>query len=228
MTKGGYFKKITTQSWRGNDEQKLKDGDEVLVVEDAQNTDEVIFFSDKSQVYKAKMDDFDTSKASSLGDYIPSKLGFDDGEGVLFMHTLREYPQDTNVVFVFENGKCVKVPLSAYETKTNRKRLTGAYSDASPAVASFVEKSDEPFELIMCSDAKRALVVSTKDIPVKSTRSSQGVQIFTLKPGQKVISAKTDPASVSENPSRYRKTKLPSTGVALSDADSGTAQLKLI
>ncbi len=228
MTKGGYFKKITTQSWRGNDEQKLKDGDEVLVVEDAQNTDEVIFFSDKSQVYKAKMDDFDTSKASSLGDYIPSKLGFDDGEGVLFMHTLREYPQDTNIVFVFENGKCVKVPLSSYETKTNRKRLTGAYSDASPAVASFVEKSDEPFELIMCSDAKRALVVSTKDIPVKSTRSSQGVQIFTLKPGQKVISAKTDPASVSENPSRYRKTKLPSTGVALSDADSGTAQLKLI
>ena len=228
MTRGGYFKKITTQSWRGNDEQKLKEGDEVLVVEDAENVDEILFFSDKSQVYKARMDDFDTSKASSLGDYIPSKLNFDDGEGVLFMHALHEYPQDTNVVFVFENGKCVKVPLASYETKTNRKRLTGAYSDASPAVAAFIEKSGEPFEIIMCSDMKRALVVSTKDIPLKTTRSSQGVQIFSLKAGQKVISAKDDPASVSENPSRYRKTKLPSSGVALSDADSGTAQLKML
>ena len=227
MTRGGYFKKITMQSWRGNDEQKLKDGDSVIVSADAENMDELLFFSDKAQVYKSRMSDFDTSKASSLGDYIPSKLDFDEGEGTLYMCALHEYSPDKNIVFVLENGKCVKIPLSAYETKTNRRRLTGAYSDASPAAAAFVEDG-EPFDIIMYSDAGRALVVSTSSIPVKATRSSQGVQIFTLKAGGRVISAKADPASVSENPARYRKTKLPSTGAALSDADSGTAQMKLI
>ena len=226
LSREGYFKKITAQSWRGNDEQKLKDGDSILVCRDAENVDEVLFFSDKSQVYKARMSDFEPSKASSLGDYVPSRLNFDDGEGTLYMCTVKEYSPDTNIVFIFENGKGVKVPLSVYETKTNRKRLTNAYSSASPAVAAFLEEA--PFEIIMMSDAGRALVVSTENIPSKTTRTSQGVQLFTLKKGQRVISAKSDPASVSENPARYRKGKLPSTGVTLSDADSGTAQLKML
>ncbi len=226
LSREGYFKKITMQSWRGNDEQKLKDGDTIVACSDAENVDEVLFFSDKAQVYKARMSDFDTSKASSLGDYIPSKLNFDDGEGALYMCTVKEYSPEVNIVFVFENGKCVKVPLSVYETKTNRKRLTNAYCSTSPAVAIFVER--EPFDIIMYSTGGRALVISTSLIPLKSTRTSQGVQIFTLKKDQKVISAKTDPASISEDPSRYRRNKLPSSGVTLSDADSGTAQIKLL
>ncbi len=226
LSKEGYFKKITTQSWRGNDEQKLKDGDAILACCDAENVDEVLFFSDKAQVYKARLSDFEPSKASSLGDYIPAKLNFDDGEGTLYMCPVKEYRESTNIVFIFENGKGVKVPLTSYETKTNRKRLTNAYSASSPAVAAFVE--NEPFDIIMVSDGGRALVISTESIPVKTTRTSQGVQLFTLKKEQRVISAKSDPAAVSENPSRYRKNKLPSTGVTLSDADSGTAQLKLL
>ncbi len=226
LSREGYFKKITTQSWRGNDEQKLKDGDAISVCCDAENADDVLFFSDRAQVYKARMSDFDTSKASSLGDYIPSKLNFDDGEGVLYMCPVREYSENINIVFVFENGKCVKVPLSAYETKTNRKRLTNAYSSASPAVAAFLER--EPFEIMLYSSAGRALVVSTAKIPVKTTRTSQGVSIFTLKKDNKVISAKKDPSEISEDPSRYRRGKLPSPGIALSDADSGSAQIKLL
>ena len=226
LSREGYFKKITMQSWRGNDEQKLKDGDVISVCCDAENADEVLFFSDRAQVYKAKMSDFDTSKASSLGDYIPSKLNFDDGEGVLYMCPVREYAENVNIVFVFENGKCVKVPLSAYETKTNRKRLTNAYSSASPAVAAFIER--EPFEIMLYSSAGRALVVSTAKIPVKTTRTSQGVSIFTLKKDNKVISAKKDPSEISEDPSRYRRGKLPSSGIALSDADSDSAQIKLL
>ncbi len=226
LSREGYFKKITTQSWRGNDEQKLKDGDSIIACHDAENVDEVLFFSDKAQVYKARMSDFEQSKASSLGDYIPSKLNFDEGEGTLYMCTVKEYREDVNVVFIFENGKGVRVPLSAYETKTNRRRLTNAYSSASPAAAAFIEY--EPFDIIMYSDGGRALVISTENIPVKSTRTSQGVQLFTLKQGQRIVSVKSDPASVSENPARYRKNKLPSTGVTLSDADSGTAQLKLL
>ena len=226
LSREGYFKKITAQSWRGNDEQKLKEGDSIIACFDAENVDEVLFFSDKAQVYKARLSDFDISKASSLGDYIPAKLDFDDGEGTLYMCPVKEYSPDVRIVFIFENGKGVRIPLSVYETKTNRKRLTNAYSAASPATAAFLER--EPFDIIMVSDAGRALVISTDSIAEKATRTSQGVQIFTIKPGQKVISAKTDPASVSANPSRYRKTKLPSTGATLSDADSGTAQMKMI
>lgn len=226
MTKAGYFKKITLASYRGNDEQKLKDGDTVLCCEDAENRDELLFISDKCQVYKAKVSDFDTQKASSLGDYVPSKLNFDEGEGVLLMYPVREYSSDVNVVFIFENGKGVKIPLNSYETKTNRKKLTKAYSDASAPVAAFIER--EPFDIMLMSSNDRAIVISTSQISFKTTRTSNGVTLFSLKDGQKVISSKRDPASLFENPSRYRRQKLPSTGITLSDADSGTAQIKLI
>ncbi len=226
MTKAGYFKKITLASYRGNDEQKLKDGDSVLCAEDAENRDEVLFFSDKCQVYKTRISEFDTQKASSLGDYVPAKLNFDDGEGVLLMYPLKEYLPDVNVVFIFENGKGVKVPISTYETKTNRKKLTKAYSGASAPVAAFIER--EPFEIMLMNSADRAIVISTSQIPLKTTRTSHGVTLFSLKDGQRIISSKADPASLFENPSRYRRQKLPSTGITLSDADSGSAQIKLI
>ncbi len=227
MTKEGYFKKITMASWRGNDEQKLKDGDYVLCCDDAENRDEVLFFSDKGQVYKTRICEFDTVKASSLGEYVPSKLKFDDGEGVLFMYPLKEYSADVNIIFIFENGKGVKVPILTYETKTNRKKLTNAYSTASPVVAAFVEKGDA-YEIMMMNNADRVIVFSTSLIPTKSTRTSQGVSLFTLKANQKIVSSKSNPTALFENPSRYRRLKLPSTGVILSDADSGSAQLKLL
>ncbi len=226
MTKAGYFKKITLASYRGNDEQKLKEGDTVLCCEDAENRDELLFISDKCQVYKAKVSDFDTQKASSLGDYVPSKLNFDEGEGVLLMCPVGEYSPDVNVVFIFENGKGVKIPLNSYETKTNRKKLTKAYSDASAPVAAFIEH--EPFDIMLMNSTDRAIVISTAQIPLKTTRTSHGVTLFSLKDGQRVISSKRDPAALFENPSRYRRQKLPSTGITLSDADSGSAQIKLI
>ncbi len=226
MTKAGYFKKITLASYRGNDEQKLKDGDTVLCAEDAENRDEILFFSDKCQVYKSRVCDFDTQKASSLGDYVPAKLNFDDGEGVLLMYPVKEYSSDINVVFIFENGKGVKVPISVYETKTNRKKLTNAYSGASSPVAAFIEQ--EPFDIMLMNSADRAIVISTSQIPLKTTRTSHGVTLFSLKEGQRIVSSKSDPASLFENPSRYRRQKLPSTGITLSDADSGSAQIKLI
>lgn len=226
MTKAGYFKKITLASYRGNDEQKLKDGDTVLCCEDAENRDELIFISDKYQVYKSRVSDFDTQKASSLGDYVPAKLNFDEGEGVLLMYPVREYSPGVNVVFIFENGKGVKIPLNSYETKTNRKKLTKAYSDASAPVAAFIEH--EPFDIMLMSSTDRAIVISTAQIPLKTTRTSNGVTLFSLKDGQRIVSSKSDPASLFENPSRYRRQKLPSTGITLSDADSGSAQIKLI
>ncbi len=226
MTKAGYFKKITLASYRGNDEQKLKDGDSVLCAEDAENRDEMLFFSDKAQVYKTRVSEFDTQKASSLGDYVPSRLNFDDGEGVLLMYPVKEYSPDVNVVFIFENGKGVKVPLAAYETKTNRKKLTNAYSGASAPVAAFIER--EPFDIMMLNSADRAIVISTSQIPLKTTRTSHGVTLFSLKDGQRIVSSKADPASLFENPSRYSRQKLPSSGITLSDADSGSAQMKLL
>ncbi len=226
LSKAGYFKKITMASYRGNDEQKLKDGDSVLCCEDAENRDEILFFSDKCQVYKSRVSDFDTQKASSLGDYVPAKLNFDDGEGVLLMCPIKEYSPDVNVVYIFENGKGVKVPINVYETKTNRKKLTNAYSGASAPVAAFIER--EPFDIMMMNSADRAIVISTSQIPLKTTRTSHGVTLFSLKDGQKIISSKSDPSSLFENPSRYRRQKLPSTGITLSDADSGSAQMKLL
>ena len=208
LTRDGFFKKITLVSLRGNDEQKLKDGDEIRVEESASNTDEVVFFSDKCQLYRAKVKDFDCDKASSLGEYIPAKLGFDEDEKVVFMKVLNEYKDEHKFVFIFENGKGVKVPVSAYETKSNRRKLTGAYSSASPIVAVFFE--DEPFELLMLTDSnKKGIVINTKLITEKTTRTSQGTALFKLKPKQKVENAYRDFEARFENAKKCRKIKVP-------------------
>ncbi len=214
LTRDGFFKKITLVSLRGNDEQKLKDGDEIRVEEGASNTDEVVFFSDKCQLYRAKVKDFDCDKASSLGEYIPAKLGFDEDEKVVFMKVLNEYKEDHKFVFIFENGKGVKVPVSAYETKSNRRKLTGAYSSASPIVAVFYE--DEPFELLMVSDSgKKGIVINTKLITEKTTRTSQGASLYKLKPKQSVENAYRDYETRFEGAKKCRKIKVPATPSAL-------------
>ena len=213
LTRDGFFKKITLVSLRGNDEQKFKEGDEIRVEESATNMDEIVFFSDKCQMYKAKLRDFECHKASSLGDYVPAKLGFDEDEKVVYMKVLNEYKESDRFVFIFENGKAVKVPVTAYETKSNRKKLTGAYSSASPIVAVFHE--EQPFDVLIISDNNRAIMINTKLITEKTTRSSQGASVFKLTAKQKVAKAVRDFDEKYPNGKNCRKIKVPATGSAL-------------
>lgn len=211
FTRGGYFKKITLQSLRGNDGQKLKEGDSVLTGEDASNTDEVIFFTDRAQAYKARVSDFDTVKASDLGDFAASKLCFDEGERPVFMKSLREYREDHHFVFLFANGKGVRVPVTAYRTKTNRKKLANAYSSASPVTAVFYE--DAPFDILLTSDDGRSVILESTLIPLKASRDSQGAALFLLKKDRLLAKASRD-LSAAVNPKRLRKTKIPASGTA--------------
>ena len=225
MTAEGYFKKITMQSLRGSDAHKLKDGDSIILNIDANNNDELLFFSDRQKVYKARVSDFDSCKASQLGEYVPAKLGFEDGEKVIFTKNFSGgYPEGKNFIFIFENGKGVRVPVSAYETKSNRKKLTGAYSDVSPIVSVIYE--DEPLDLILINDVNRAIMISSELISLKTTRSSQGVQLFTLKKDRKIERVLTDFSEISE-PKKYRKTKIPASGTLLSEYEIELNQMKL-
>ena len=212
LTREGYFKKITLQSLRGADEQKLKDGDEMAQEFDADNLAEIIVASDMQKIYRARVCDFDPCKASALGDYLPAKLGFDKDERVLSMCVNPVYDEKHFLVCIFENGKGVKIPLSLYETKANRKRLVAAYSAASKPVAVFFE--EKPSEIILVSSANRAIVINTKLIPEKATRTAGGVTLFNLKNGQTVTAASQEPEKFAGS-SRCRKIKIPATGVAL-------------
>jgi len=213
LTRDGFFKKITLVSLRGNDDQKLKDGDEIRVEEGAANTDEIVFFSDKAQMYRAKVKDFDCDKASSLGEYIPAKLGFDEDEKVVYMKVLNEYKDDCKFIFIFENGKGVKIPVTAYETKSNRKKISGVYSQVSPIAGVLYE--DEPFDVLLISDNNKAIVINTKLITEKTTRSSQGTALFKLKPNQKIITVEKNFDEKYEGAKRCRKIKVPAVGSSL-------------
>ncbi len=226
LTRDGFFKKITMQSLKGSDVQKLKDGDEIIFNEDVSNREEVIFFSDKSQAYKAKVADFDTCKASEFGKYIPVELGFDEGEKVFCMFNAGDYNKDHNIVFIFRNGKGVRVPLNSYQTKNNRRKLIAAYSDASPLVSAYLEK--EPTDIMIMSNVNKAIVVNSALIPLKATRSAQGVAIYTLKKNQYVEKALTDFEGKYANTKKYKKTKIPAAGVALQELDVEAQQISLI
>ena len=224
LTRDGYFKKITPQSLRGSDEQKLKDGDIMVHEQDTENRAEIIFFSDKAQCYKVKLADFDTVKASQLGDYIPAKLGFDEGERVACMAVLTDYPEKAHMLFVFENGKGVRVPISAYATKTNRKKLTGAYSESSPLAGA--EYLAEPKDVLIVNDAHRAIMVKSELIPEKTTRSSVGVQVMQMKKNQKVSGIMVDFADKVPNAQNYRKIKIPAASVLLEEYDIDKMQIR--
>jgi len=216
LTKEGYFKKITRQSLRVADEQKLKDGDEIANAEETDNTAELLFFTDKAQVYKAKVDDFDTTKASALGDYIPAKLGMEDDEHPVMMKALKEYNENHHMIFLFANGKGVRVPVTAYETKNNRKKLTGAFSDASPVVAVIYE-GGEPMDLLLVNSADKGILLSSDLISVKTTRSSQGITLFTMKDTFDVTDVRYGHSlAAMEGVQKLRKNKVPATGIALS------------
>ncbi len=225
MSKEGYFKKITPLSLRGNDEQKLKEGDSIIFEEDAENKNELIFFTNQCQVYRAKLADFENVKASLMGDYLPSKLGMSPNEKPIFMHIQDTYPPEDNMIFIFENGKGVKVPITAYQTKGARRKLIGAFSNASPIVGIFYEH--EPFDILISSSAGRAIIVKSTLIPLKSTRTSSGVAIMTLKKGVKVTSVCKYIPTLHENAKGCRKLKIPAVGVPLSDNSDDSSQLTI-
>ncbi|MBE6725480.1 MAG: topoisomerase IV [Ruminococcaceae bacterium] len=215
LTKEGYFKKITRQSLMRADEQKLKDGDEIVSAEDTDNVSELLFFTDRAQCYKAKTADFDSVKASALGDFVAAKLGFEDGERPVMMKALTEYREDDHFVFLFENGKGVKIPATAYETKTNRKKLTGAYSSASPIAAVIFEPAGTASDVFLRNSADKGILISSALIPEKTTRSSSGVILFNMKAGVRVTEVRTGEDAAKDVFAKCRKNKIPATGVTV-------------
>lgn len=217
FTKEGYFKKITPQSLRMSGEQKLKEGDEIITQIEASNTTELLFFTDKCQVYKSRACEFDDTKASVIGDYIAAKLGMDEGENAICMIVTDNY--EGNMLFFFENGKLSKVPLKSYETKTKRKKLINAYSDKSPVVA--IYKAEEEGEYMLTSSSGRVLLVHSGAILAKATKDNQGVSAMTVKKGQRVTSAVPFDENKLCNPHRFRTKTLPSAGSIPKESDLG-------
>ncbi len=213
LTREGYFKKITFQSLRGNDEQKCKDGDEVLNLMDGENTDNLIFLTDRCQLYRAKADDFDTTKASALGDYLPVALKMDADEKPILMNIQNNYPEKENFVFIFANGKGVRISAANYEITGNRRKLTSAFSKSSPIVAAFYENA--PMEILLISSDNRGIVIKSSLIPQMSTRTSGGVTLMSLKKGQTVTGATTDLSAIPDGARSLKKIKIPATGVPL-------------
>ena len=192
---------------------------------DISNKEDLLFFSDRFKAYKAKVSDFEVVKASVFGDYVPAKLGFEDGERVISMIIPDGYKETSNVIFIYENGKCAKVPLSAYQTKSNRRMLTGAYSDVSPLVAAILE--EEVKDIAIISNVSRAIIISSSIIPLKSTRSTQGVSVFKIKGVQKIVAATDVLEKYCTTPSRYKKTKIPASGTILEEKDIELGQVSI-
>ena len=223
LSREGYFKKITAQSLRMSGEQKFKEGDSLLLTCPAQNSSEMLVFTDKYQVYKTRISDFADGKASALGDYLPGKLGFDEGESFLTAVFPGKY--EGNLLFVFENGKAAKIAASCYDTKSNRKRLTGAYSDKSP-VRAIIDLPEEKQIVVRASDG-RALIFSTAQLAVKTTRSAQGVAVMSLKRKAVVESAAELEKTLISNVGRYSARTLPAAGALVRPEDIGETQMKL-
>lgn len=221
LSKEGYFKKITSQSLRGASDQKFKDGDALFQTLDATNKQEIIFFTNKQQAYKAHLYDFDDSKASVLGDYLPSKLEMDAEEQPVFMLLPGDYTG--SMIVIFENGKAARFELAGFATKTNRRRLTGAYSDRSPAKAFFHFSQDCNITLFATNG--RALTVNTSVIPPKSTRTTVGVQTMVLRGSHTITHACYSMELAFAQPKRYVSHSIPSIGALLKDEDKGQMTL---
>ena len=220
VSKEGYLKKITAQSLRMSGEQKFKEGDSLAFSVETTNRDEILVFSDKCQCYKARLNDFVDGKASQLGDYLPQKLGMDAGETVKQVVLCGDYKGF--VLFFFENGKVAKVPMSAYETKTNRKKLTGAYSDKSPVVEIIGMAADD--QVAVYSSDGRAAIFSTAQLLPKTTRNTQGVAVLTCKKKATLERAALLDKSGIVNATRYRTKTSPSAGAILKPEDLGQQQ----
>ena len=223
VSKEGYLKKITAQSLRLSGEQKFKEGDSLAFSQETTNRAEILVFTDKQQCYKSRLSDFEDGKASQLGDYLPQKLGFEAEEKVLYVLLPGDYKG--NVLFFFENGKAAKVPLSAYETKTNRKKLTGAYCEKSPLVGAMALTAD--IQVAVYTTDERCVIFSTAQLLPKTTRNTQGVNVVSLK--KKAVVKDAIPAEKSGivNLSRYRTRTLPSAGAILKPEDAQEKQLQI-
>ena len=224
LSQEGYFKKITPQSLRMANEQKYKEGDGPFLSWEGTNRDELLVFTDKQQCYKTRMSDFDDTKASALGDYLPTKLAMEAEERVVWACVPGDY--SGQLLFVFANGKIARVELSAYQTQTRRKKLTGAYSDKSPLVAAFLLRED--FELAVYSSDGRCMVFHTALLVPKTTRTTQGVNVMTLKARRTVERAQPLEESAIVNAARYRARSLPVAGAILKEEDRGQEQLSLL
>jgi len=227
LSREGYFKKITLKSLQGNDEQRFKEGDGLRQIFDAENKDTVLFFTDKAQLYRAAVADFDNSKASVIGDFLPAELKMDPGERPVYMTLQKDFRDGYNYVYIFENGKGVRIPEKAYETSSVRRKLKGIFSSASPIVAVFSEQEKNPFEIMLVSSEDRAIIIKTSLIPLKSTKTSIGVQLINVKKNHKLTAALANFESVYENTKGYRKLKLPATGVLLSEKDINKQQISI-
>ena len=223
VSREGYLKKITPQSLRMSGEQKYKEGDGPMLTQETTSSAELLVFTDRCQVYKTRLSEFADTKASSLGDYLPGKLGFDEGESFFCACLPENY--EGNILFFFENGKAAKVALSAYDTKSNRRKLTGAYSDKSPLKAVLCPAEDAQIALF-ASDG-RTLIISSAQLAVKTTRATQGVAVMTLKKNAVLTRAALLETTPIVNPARYRARSLPAAGALLRQEDSEEKQISL-
>ena len=224
LSREGYFKKITPQSLRMASEQKYKENDSLLTSFESSNRRELLIFTDHQQVYKAKVADFADTKASVLGVFLPTALEMDEGENVITMLDPGDYRAE--LLLVFQNGKVARIPMSAYETKTNRRRLTGAYSDKSPLVA--VLPLREPGEYVLRTTEGRALIFKSEALAPKTSRTTQGVAVMTPKKKHVVDYAAPLAETEIQNVSRYRTRTLPAAGALLKEEDRGEEQMTLI
>jgi len=224
LSREGYLKKITPQSLRMASDQKYKEGDGPFLYWEGNNRDELLVFTDRQQCYKTRLSEFDDSKASVLGDYLPTKLGMDGEERVLWACIPGDY--SGQLLFCFENGKTARVELSAYQTQTRRKKLTGAYSDKSPLVTAFLLR--EELELALYSSDGRCMVFHTAVLAPKTTRTTQGVNVMALKPKRTVTQVLPLAETAIVNAARYRARSLPVAGAILREEDRGEKQLSLL
>ncbi|MCR5088935.1 MAG: topoisomerase IV [Oscillospiraceae bacterium] len=224
LSEEGYFKKITPQSLRMSSEQKFKEGDSLRCTYETTNAEEVLFLTNRQQVYKLRLAELEPCKASALGSYIPTLLKLDEGETVLDMLIPGDY--SGSVLFAFENGKIARVALDSYQTKTNRRKLMNAYSDKSPLVAAMLLKEDT--DIVCYTDDNRALVLHTSLLTAKPTRNTQGVSVALLKGRKKLAGIKLLSDSGIQDAIRYRARSIPRTPTALKQEDQGAEQLSLL
>ena len=223
LSREGYLKKITPQSLRMSGEQKYKEGDSLRQSFETNSNAELMLFTNRCQVYKARLGEFEDSKASVLGDYLPAKLKMEDGESVICAVLPGDY--SGSLLFLYENGKAARIALTAYQTASNRRKLTGAYSDKSPLAA--ILRLTEDGEVAVFSDEPRCLIFHTALLSPKSTRASQGVAVMTLKKNRRLTEAKFLADTAIQNPARYRVRSLPAAGALLKGEDNGEKQLTL-
>ena len=224
LSREGYFKKITAQSLRMSGEQKYKEGDGLRVSFEASNRGELLFLTDRQQIYKARVSDFEDCKASVLGVYLPTRLQMDEGENIISMIDPGDYSR--NLLLIFENGKAARIDMAAYETKTNRRKLVNAYSDKSPVAAVMV--IGEEMDVACYSSDDRVLVFNTAQLQVKTSRSTQGVAVMTLKAKRTLVKALPVKDSAITNLTRYRVKNLPGAGALLKSEDRVEQQLSLM